>query len=198
MESLKGDEQLFNTVFEDSYTRGLFGFELEKELLKETQFRWFNTFKKLMGTKDYESMMCVLTKSENARITKEWFNKLTGYDLNNKSQQFVEQTVREFCNIDLNKKTIVSEWKRYINMTPEEVEKESEDKIRASYFLDKMKKIDVKTLDESDSGSFDWMAKHLRLLKHVKDSKGPMKDSDGEPTKKYTFMKQMGCNADFI
>ena len=198
MESLKGDEQLFNTVFEDSYARGLFGFELEKNYLKEAQFRWFNTFKKLMETKDYESMMCVLTKSENSRITKEWFCKLTGYDLTNKSHQFIEQTVREYCNVDLNKKTVVSEWKRYINMTPEEVEKESDDKIRAGYFLEKMRNIDVRTVDGVDDNSLDWMAKHLRLLKRVKDSKLPLKNNNGEPTNKFNFMKRLGCNPDSI
>lgn len=198
MESLKGEEHLFETVYSDLYDKGYFGKELEKDVLREEQYRWFQTFKKILDRKDYDTMIYLLNESDNNRITREWFSKLTGFDLSRKSCQYIEQTVREFCNMELNKKIVLSEWRRYINMSPEEVEKETTEKIRANYFLDKMKGMEGKSVDEMSDSEISYMAKHLRLLKQVKDSKVPMRNSCGEPTTKYNFLKMLGCNPDSI
>lgn len=198
MESLKGEEHLFETVYSDLYDKGYFGKELEKDVLREEQYRWFQTFKKILDRKDYDTMIYLLNESDNNRITREWFSKLTGFDLSRKSCQYIEQTVREFCNMELNKKIVLSEWRRYINMSPEEVEKETTEKTRANYFLDKMKGMEGKSVDEMSDSEISYMAKHLRLLKQVKDSKVPMRNSCGEPTTKYNFLKMLGCNPDSI
>lgn len=198
MESLKGEEHLFETVYSDLYDKGYFGKELEKDVLREEQYRWFQTFKKILDRKDYDTMIYLLNESDNNRITREWFSKLTGFDLSRKSCQYIEQTVREFCNMELNKKIVLSEWRRYINMSPEEVEKETAEKTRANYFLDKMKGMEGKSVDEMSDSEISYMAKHLRLLKQVKDSKVPMRNSCGEPTTKYNFLKMLGCNPDSI
>lgn len=197
MDSLKGDKQLFETVFEESYKKGFFGYDMDKDDIRDAQFRWFKTFKKLLESKNYDSLVCVLLRSDNNRVTKEWFSRLTGVDISRKSVQFIEQCVREYCDMEYNRKTVVSEWKRYINMSPSEVEKLDESN-NTVYFVDKLKKIKSINIEEADCTNLDWMYKHLRLLKKVKDTKHPLKNVSGEPTKKFNFLKLMGCNPDEI
>ena len=198
MESLKGDENLFETVFSDFYSKGYYGNELTKEEIRENEFRWFKTFKKVISTKDYSSILYLLNGSDNHRITREWFSRLTSYDISRKSNQYIEKIVREYCDMDANRKTVICEWKRYINMSPEEVEEWSKEKTRANYFLEQMKSIKDKKEDEISDNLVEYMAKHLRLLNRVKESKVPIRNVQGEPTSKFLFLKMLGCDPDRI
>ena len=198
VESQRGDDRLFESIFDDLYERGCYSRNFQREELKETQYRWFKIFKKVLETKEYTTIVYLLNESENNNITREWFSKLTGYDMARKSNQFVEQVVREYCNIELNKKTIIREWKRFVNMTPEEVERESNNKQRANYFLSQLKNLTEKCFENVTNEEAMYMAKHLRLLKQVKDSKLPIRNVNGEPTKKLNFLKMLGCDPDLI
>lgn len=198
VESQRGDERLFESIFDDLYERGCYSRSFPKSELKETQYRWFKIFKKILETKEFTTIVYLLNEAENNNVTREWFSKLTGYDMARKSSQFVEQVVREYCNIELNKKTILMEWKRYVNMTPEEVEKESRDKQRANYFLSQLRNLTDKCIENVTDDEIMYMAKHLRLLKQVKDSKLPMRNVNGEPTKKLNFLRMLGCDPDII
>jgi len=198
IESLKGDDALFEAIFTELCSNGHYGWDIDVNLIRDEQYRWFKTFKKLLETKDYESIVYVMKDKNNNKISKEFFSRITGFDLTRKSTQYIEQTVREYCDMGLNKKTVVYEWNRYINMTPDEVEKESQEKVRANYFLEKLKNYKKKEVEEYQDSEIDWMAKHLRLLKQVKDSKIPLKNVNGEPTKKFNFLKMLGCNPNCI
>lgn len=198
VESQRGDERLFESIFDDLYERGCYSRSFPKSELKETQYRWFKIFKKILETKEFTTIVYLLNEAENNNVTREWFSKLTGYDMARKSSQFVEQVVREYCNIELNKKTILMEWKRYVNMTPEEVEKESSNKQRANYFLSQLRNLTDKCIENVTDDEIMYMAKHLRLLKQVKDSKLPMRNVNGEPTKKLNFLRMLGCDPDII
>ena len=198
VESQRGDERLFESIFDDLYERGCYSRSFPKSELKETQYRWFKIFKKILETKEFTTIVYLLNEAENNNVTREWFSKLTGYDMARKSSQFVEQVVREYCNIELNKKTILMEWKRYVNMTPEEVEKESRDKQRANYFLSQLRNLTDKCIENVTDDEIMYMAKHLRLLKQVKDSKLPIRNVNGEPTKKLNFLRMLGCDPDII
>lgn len=198
VESQRGDERLFESIFDDLYERGCYSRSFPKSELKETQYRWFKIFKKILETKEYTTIVYLLNEAENSNVTREWFSKLTGYDMARKSSQFVEQVVREYCNIELNKKTILMEWKRFVNMTPEEVEKESNNKQRANYFLSQLRNLTEKCIENVTDDEIMYMAKHLRLLKQVKDSKLPMRNVNGEPTKKLNFLRMLGCDPDMI
>lgn len=198
VESQRGDERLFESIFDDLYERGCYSRSFPKNELKETQYRWFKIFKKILETKEYTTIVYLLNEAENSNVTREWFSKLTGYDMARKSSQFVEQVVREYCNIELNKKTILMEWKRFVNMTPEEVEKESNNKQRANYFLSQLRNLTEKCIENVTDDEIMYMAKHLRLLKQVKDSKLPMRNVNGEPTKKLNFLRMLGCDPDMI
>ena len=90
------------------------------------------------------------------------------------------------------------EWKRFVNMTPEEVEKESNNKQRANYFLSQLRNLTEKCIENVTDDEIMYMAKHLRLLKQVKDSKLPMRNVNGEPTKKLNFLRMLGCDPDMI
>lgn len=198
VESQRGDERLFESIFDDLYERGCYSRSFPKSELKETQYRWFKIFKKILETKEFTTIVYLLNEAENNNVTREWFSKLTGYDMARKSSQFVEQVVREYCNIELNKKTILMEWKRYVNMTPEEVEKESSNKQRANYFLSQLRNLTDKCIENVTDDEIMYMAKHLRLLKQVKDSKLPIRNVNGEPTKKLNFLRMLGCDPDII
>lgn len=198
VESQRGDERLFESIFDDLYERGCYSRSFPKSELKESQYRWFKIFKKILETKEFTTIVYLLNEAENNNVTREWFSKLTGYDMARKSSQFVEQVVREYCNIELNKKTILMEWKRYVNMTPEEVEKESRDKQRANYFLSQLRNLTDKCIENVTDDEIMYMAKHLRLLKQVKDSKLPIRNVNGEPTKKLNFLRMLGCDPDII
>jgi len=198
VESQRGDERLFESIFDDLYERGCYSRSFPKNELKETQYRWFKIFKKILETKEYTTIVYLLNEAENSNVTREWFSKLTGYDMARKSSQFVEQVVREYCNIELNKKTILMEWKRFVNMTPEEVEKESNNEQRANYFLSQLRNLTEKCIENVTDDEIMYMAKHLRLLKQVKDSKLPMRNVNGEPTKKLNFLRMLGCDPDMI
>jgi len=198
VESQRGDERLFESIFDDLYERGCYSRSFPKSELKESQYRWFKIFKKILETKEFTTIVYLLNEAENNNVTREWFSKLTGYDMARKSSQFVEQVVREYCNIELNKKTILMEWKRYVNMTPEEVEKESSNKQRANYFLSQLRNLTDKCIENVTDDEIMYMAKHLRLLKQVKDSKLPIRNVNGEPTKKLNFLRMLGCDPDII
>ena len=198
VESQRGDDRLFESIFDDLYERGCYSRSFPKSELKETQYRWFKIFKKILETKEFTTIVYLLNEAENNNVTREWFSKLTGYDMARKSSQFVEQVVREYCNIELNKKTILMEWKRYVNMTPEEVEKESSNKQRANYFLSQLRNLTDKCIENVTDDEIMYMAKHLRLLKQVKDSKLPIRNVNGEPTKKLNFLRMLGCDPDII
>ena len=166
---------------------------MDKELMREIQYRWYLTFKKLLVAKDYESLICVLIKSPNSRITREWFNRLTGYEMREKSTQYIEQTVREFCNIESNRKTILYEWKRYVNMSREEIENVLDDRVNMSHFLNMIEIVNEKG-DNVDNSDIEWMSKHLRLIKKINDNKTPNETIKGELTQKCCMLMRLGCD----
>ena len=193
LETQKGEQHSFDVLFDDIYSRGIFGWEMDKELMREIQYRWYLTFKKLLVAKDYESLICVLIKSPNSRITREWFNRLTGYEMREKSTQYIEQTVREFCNIESNRKTILYEWKRYVNMSREEIENVLDDRVNMSHFLNMIEIVNEKG-DNVDNSDIEWMSKHLRLIKKINDNKTPNETIKGELTQKCCMLMRLGCD----
>ena len=193
LETQKGEQHSFDVLFDDIYYRGIFGWEMDKELMREIQYRWYLTFKKLLVAKDYESLICVLIKSPNSRITREWFNRLTGYEMREKSTQYIEQTVREFCNIESNRKTILYEWKRYVNMSREEIENVLDDRVNMSHFLNMIEIVNEKG-DNVDNSDIEWMSKHLRLIKKINDNKTPNETIKGELTQKCCMLMRLGCD----
>ena len=74
VESQRGDDRLFESIFDDLYERGCYSRNFQREELKETQYRWFKIFKKILETKEYTTIVYLLNESENNNITREWFS----------------------------------------------------------------------------------------------------------------------------
>lgn len=76
---------VFEKIFEKYYRKGYFG-EIPKELIKETQYKWFCKLVHTINEKKHDDLIPFITNHNN-KITRQYFSKITGKDIQLKGKK---------------------------------------------------------------------------------------------------------------
>jgi hypothetical protein len=181
-------------VFHSNFVRGFYGRGVSRTSLEKQQYEWFLKIKNLIEDKNYSELIFILTESQNNKVSKEFFTRLTGIDLNRKSEKNIHEILMELCGqekVDEKKKYLIQDWKRFINMDFSEVTSGIKEEKFTHYYRtlsNVMSKTPVDLLDED----LKWIEKHIQLLKKLKDTKSSLRDETGNPTRKLVMLKKLG------
>lgn len=85
------DKNLFEEVFEKYYSKGCFG-TIDKTIIKEQQFNWFNKFNLILEQKDVDMVLMALNNRDNV-CTREWFSKIYNVDILESSKEEIRKIV---------------------------------------------------------------------------------------------------------
>ena len=83
--------EIFESVFEKYFHKGYFG-NISRSVIKEQQESWYQKFLYILEDKDIDNLLSVLS-SRDAICTREWFSRIYGIDIVEKSKDDIKDIV---------------------------------------------------------------------------------------------------------
>lgn len=89
-------QDIFESVFEKYYSKGYFG-KISKKIIKEQQESWFGKFLMILEEGDTSRLLSALASRENV-CTREWFSRIYGVDIVDKSKDDISMIASRIFN----------------------------------------------------------------------------------------------------
>lgn len=86
-------QEIFESVFEKYYSKGYFG-KISKNVIKESQQKWYDKWLLLLEEGDKDSLMLVLENRENV-LSREWFDSIYGENILEASRNDIEEKLNK-------------------------------------------------------------------------------------------------------